>query len=574
MSTMWTTPVDAVPSVINLPGRFQAEDYKVGGEGVGYHDTTVGNSGGAYRTDNVDIQTCTDGTSCYNINYIRSGEWLAYPVNVELGGSYTFRVRVASLSSNQTFHIERNLVNITGPITVPNTGSWQNWTTIESRPIELPSGTAELRIVADGNQFNINWVAASASPTQHQIMYEPPQHPNGTLLTNDQVVATFDAVIFDRNRIFSNVGGYESAGFDDPVMQYIIMNEAVGPSNRFASPSGQTQGCTSTERSTAVWKNNVTMETGAFCQIQDSIAGVSGRTYFDHDLDATTPGIRATENWFVHHPNGNRYVRDSGGGDAYYPNPGNQRWQEYFNARTRREILGGYNMDGSPRSTSGANGVFLDNLELNAYWFTKTENGGVLPAEYDTSAEGTYADAVYSMVQKLSATAQSHNYPLWANMVDGNNNGTEWNRYSPLLDGGFHEFFGLRWDLQGYSSATIKNQLIQAQTWLANGNTFLSVGWGHTFSNSLDRDKEARFAFATYLLIADGSKSYYYYRDPTGYETFNSFPEYGYRLGKPIETRQEAVPNLLTRRFTCGTVTVDLRAAPYTGTIAYDANCP
>lgn len=79
VSTMWTTPVDAVPSVINLPGRFQAEDYKVGGEGVGYHDTTVGNSGGAYRTDNVDIQTCTDGTSCYNINYIRSGEWLAYP---------------------------------------------------------------------------------------------------------------------------------------------------------------------------------------------------------------------------------------------------------------------------------------------------------------------------------------------------------------------------------------------------------------------------------------------------------------------------------------------------------------
>src|SRR5690606_18847333 len=33
-------------SVIAMPGRIEVEDYKAGGPGVGYHDTTPGNSGG------------------------------------------------------------------------------------------------------------------------------------------------------------------------------------------------------------------------------------------------------------------------------------------------------------------------------------------------------------------------------------------------------------------------------------------------------------------------------------------------------------------------------------------------
>ena len=40
-----------------IPGTIQAEDYNLGGEGVAYHDTTAGNEGGAYRHDDVDIET-------------------------------------------------------------------------------------------------------------------------------------------------------------------------------------------------------------------------------------------------------------------------------------------------------------------------------------------------------------------------------------------------------------------------------------------------------------------------------------------------------------------------------------
>ncbi|NBD17756.1 MAG: hypothetical protein GVY04_16965 [Cyanobacteria bacterium] len=40
--------------------RIEAEDYKVGTNGTEYFDTTAGNTGGAYRTDDVDIEVTGD----------------------------------------------------------------------------------------------------------------------------------------------------------------------------------------------------------------------------------------------------------------------------------------------------------------------------------------------------------------------------------------------------------------------------------------------------------------------------------------------------------------------------------
>ncbi|MDB5103642.1 MAG: C-terminal target protein, partial [Fibrobacteres bacterium] len=69
-----------VQAVTSLPGRLQAEDYRGGGEGIGYHDLTTVNSGGQYRTDGVDIQATTDAGGGYNVGWIQAGEWLDYDV--------------------------------------------------------------------------------------------------------------------------------------------------------------------------------------------------------------------------------------------------------------------------------------------------------------------------------------------------------------------------------------------------------------------------------------------------------------------------------------------------------------
>src|SRR5919199_1185900 len=157
--------VTPTPGPILLPGRFLAVDYRRGGEGVGYHDSTPGNEGGVYRADDVDIETCTDGTPCYDIAWIVGGEWLAYNVQVTQTGRYVFRVVVSSPRRDARLHIEVNKVNVTGPLPVPRTGNYQTWGEAVSAPVRLSAGRYTLRIVAETDSFNLRSVQVVSSST-------------------------------------------------------------------------------------------------------------------------------------------------------------------------------------------------------------------------------------------------------------------------------------------------------------------------------------------------------------------------------------------------------------------------
>src|SRR5690625_6175936 len=50
--------------------RIEAEDY------IDYHDNSPGNEGGAYRSDNVDIEITTDEGGGYNVGWNIPGAWL------------------------------------------------------------------------------------------------------------------------------------------------------------------------------------------------------------------------------------------------------------------------------------------------------------------------------------------------------------------------------------------------------------------------------------------------------------------------------------------------------------------
>lgn len=138
--------------------RFQAEDYDGGANaasGTDYYDTTSGNTGGKYRTQDVDIENCSEGG--YNVGWMAAGEWLDFAFYG--GGDYDFRARVATPQNSKSFHVEVDGVNVTGTINVPNTGGWQTWTTTAIKSINnLSWGNHELRLKADTNNFNWNWV--------------------------------------------------------------------------------------------------------------------------------------------------------------------------------------------------------------------------------------------------------------------------------------------------------------------------------------------------------------------------------------------------------------------------------
>lgn len=155
-----------------IAGTIQCEDYAAGAEGVAYHDTTAGNSGGVYRSDGVDVETCMDIGGGYNLGYTVAGEWLNYNVNVTAAGTYDVSVRVASQGAGGTFHIEMNSVNITGTMTVPDTTAWQTWTTLVVTGINLTAGTKTMRLVMDANgasggigNFNYVSFALAITPT-------------------------------------------------------------------------------------------------------------------------------------------------------------------------------------------------------------------------------------------------------------------------------------------------------------------------------------------------------------------------------------------------------------------------
>src|SRR5437879_1305254 len=87
-----------------VPGRIEAENFDLGGEGVAYHDTTAANEGGKYRTsEGVDIESTTDAGAGYDVGWTHAGEWMKYSVNVGASGNYIFDVRVANYGAGGAF---------------------------------------------------------------------------------------------------------------------------------------------------------------------------------------------------------------------------------------------------------------------------------------------------------------------------------------------------------------------------------------------------------------------------------------------------------------------------------------
>lgn len=130
-----------------------------GGEGLAFHEANAnGNEGLAtLRNDEVDIEETQDVDGGYNVGYILNGEWLEYTVNISATGNYDLDVRVAKDGDGGIFHLEVDGVNVSGPITVPNTGGWQSWETVTVNDISLTLGEHVIRLAFDSDYMNLNY---------------------------------------------------------------------------------------------------------------------------------------------------------------------------------------------------------------------------------------------------------------------------------------------------------------------------------------------------------------------------------------------------------------------------------
>jgi PKD repeat protein len=194
-----------------VPGVLQAEDYDLGGEGVAYHDTTLTNLGGAYRSDDVDIEQMQAGR--YAVAYIRNGEWLEYSLNVTGSGSYTATFRTAAWSSGKAITIRVDGQEV-GTVQVPNTGGSEQYTNV-STTLPLTAGVRHLNLSFVGDGLNLDQVSFTIVRTIQVV-------PGATELPRD----------LNGDGLYEDVNGDGALDFNDVVlffnqMDWIAENEPV-----------------------------------------------------------------------------------------------------------------------------------------------------------------------------------------------------------------------------------------------------------------------------------------------------------------------------------------------------------
>ncbi len=157
-------PFGGAPAAV--PGTVYAANYDTGGLYEGYYVNPVQGTADGYRSDGADLETTSDtqdasGTGAgYDIGWTGSGQWYGYTVNVATAGTYTVSLRLASPNAvTDGLHLaDSSGADVSGPINVPATGGFQNWTTVTTS-VTLPAGVQTLKIAQDNGGWNIHYLS-------------------------------------------------------------------------------------------------------------------------------------------------------------------------------------------------------------------------------------------------------------------------------------------------------------------------------------------------------------------------------------------------------------------------------
>jgi hypothetical protein len=160
-------PYGGTPAAV--PGVVQAENYDTGGQGVAYNTTSTNGTGNSYRSDGIDLEATSDSGGGYDLGWTSSGQWFRYTVNAASAGTYTVSFRVAAPSAvTDALHLSSaSGANLSGNVSIPATGGWQNWSTVTAT-VQLAAGQQTLAVGQDNGGWNLNYMSfasgGSSSP--------------------------------------------------------------------------------------------------------------------------------------------------------------------------------------------------------------------------------------------------------------------------------------------------------------------------------------------------------------------------------------------------------------------------
>lgn len=159
-------------------------DFDLGKNGFAYSDKDVAYNGGNWtawntgwelRNDGVDIEKCQDSeeiTNGYNVGWTETDEWMQYSLSSDSTAIYKLMVRHASGAVGSKFHIEVNGADVTGELTLPGTGGWQNWKTATFENIVIPAGKIRIKYVNNQGGSNLSYFKLSDPVTAKNIEFK------------------------------------------------------------------------------------------------------------------------------------------------------------------------------------------------------------------------------------------------------------------------------------------------------------------------------------------------------------------------------------------------------------------
>ncbi len=284
----------------------------------------------------------------------------------------------------------------------------------------------------------------------------------------------------------------KSNGVTAPFAQYLLLTEIMDPGDCSSTPYG----------------NQVAYKAGDFCAISQQ-----------------------HPDWFLLDANGNRI--QSGSGD-YYMDPGNEGYREFWLSRAREM-----------QETFGWDNLFIDNVEASREKFLNKASG---LATYPDDA--SYQSAVEGFLAFIRQNYFAPRGRLMFGNIVSNRDETTWFNYIQYLDGAMIEAFATGWSGDYRSPFEWETQMSMAEKALTEDKTMILVSRGNQSNTDLQR-----FAFASYLLIANGN-AVFRYTDPDSYSEPWVYSDYQIDLGNPLGNRYRS--DFSWRRdFTRGYVTVN-----------------
>ena len=137
------TPFAGVPFTVT--GVAEAEQFDLGGEGVGYHTTNTTARTTDYRVCAVCVTNCDDLGGGYCVDKLSATDWLEYSVDVRVGQYYTIEPRAAGIGTNGAFSVEFITNNVTyssNNLVLTST----NWANLALNNIYLAGATNTMRV--------------------------------------------------------------------------------------------------------------------------------------------------------------------------------------------------------------------------------------------------------------------------------------------------------------------------------------------------------------------------------------------------------------------------------------------